>query len=926
MASPSAGTYQPAVRLETEKSLGIIQRSASVNYSWVGDVRKRYSDFLVYEISKDGSVVHLRDYIEDEPKETPKASASPAASENRASNSNGSGTPVIKAPEAIQTLSEDDQQKLSTLLGEEVAKKLIEFDTSVQEKRATSGDSVPFNAITDRSQRANVHQEVRRMFSGRIETVADSTGVITATASRFAIKGPGRNQQGNRGQRRDNNRDNRSRADQSQSFASLGGEYLHLTLYKENKDTMDAVNTIARLLKIKSSNFGFAGTKDRRAATVQRISIHRQRASNLTWINTRIPNIRVGDFQHAKAPIQLGQHGGNEFVITLKNCFPTGGTECTIPQRMNKIQQSLELALAHMKQNGYINYFGLQRFGTYAIGTHTLGMKILKGDYEGFVDDVLHVDETLFEEALAPASTTTRKDVSAHRENIRDNNREDHERARAIAVWKTTKNAGKALEIMPKRFSSETALIRSLGSNPKDYTGAILSITRGLRMMYIHAYQSFVWNFAATQRWCKYGNKPVVGDLVLAGPSKSIDADDEETIHQGLNEDALYADARVLTEEDIASGKYTIFDVILPTPGFDVKYPTNELGKFYEEFMAKEEHGGLSPYDMRRKNREFSLSGSYRTLVGRFITEPQYAIRAYHDDTEQMYPTDLDFAIHNKALAKKTLANKTGVKRPAEDAVPAANAWSHFANNAAVYDNAMADHNRLEAEEKPASDTPAVARETWVQTGLDNSAKRVKLARHHQLIETSATDPISRADTSTPPPTTSEDTASSAQDTPSSTANFALPDGGVSLFPLKTETPMDIDQVSASPVPSIKTEETSPATAVTAVVTDAKADPHDWYGGKVPVPTSPTTGATIKEENNTVEPTACKDSPNTINGVVLPEFHTASDNPLSSTRKLFSDEDIDPKARKIAVILKFQLHSSNYATIVLRELMGTSVE
>ncbi len=72
----------------------------------------------------------------------------------------------------------------------------------------------------------------------------------------------------------------------------LGGEYLHLTLYKENKDTMDAINTIARLMKIKASNFAFAGTKDRRAATVQRISIQRQRAQNVIWLNNKLPGVK----------------------------------------------------------------------------------------------------------------------------------------------------------------------------------------------------------------------------------------------------------------------------------------------------------------------------------------------------------------------------------------------------------------------------------------------------------------------------------------------------------------------------------------------------------------------------------------------------------------------------------------------------------
>ena len=44
MATPLGrhSTHVPAVRVEVEKSLGITQRSAPVNFAWTGDIRKRY--------------------------------------------------------------------------------------------------------------------------------------------------------------------------------------------------------------------------------------------------------------------------------------------------------------------------------------------------------------------------------------------------------------------------------------------------------------------------------------------------------------------------------------------------------------------------------------------------------------------------------------------------------------------------------------------------------------------------------------------------------------------------------------------------------------------------------------------------------------------------------------------------------------------
>lgn len=123
---------------------------------------------------------------------------------------------------------------------------------------------------------------------------------------------------------------------------------------------MDAINLLSKLLKIKAGIFGYAGTKDRRAATTQQVSVYRVRAEQLQELNSTLRNMCLGNFQYCKEPLKLGSLSGNHFVITLRNVLGDH----------SKIEESLE----SLKINGFINYFGLQRFGTTSVSTHKIGM------------------------------------------------------------------------------------------------------------------------------------------------------------------------------------------------------------------------------------------------------------------------------------------------------------------------------------------------------------------------------------------------------------------------------------------------------------------------------------------------------------------------------------------------------------------------
>jgi len=132
-------------------------------------------------------------------------------------------------------------------------------------------------------------------------------------------------------------------------------------------DTMDALNQLAVSLKMKPDSFSYAGTKDRRAWTTQWVSLKKVDPSKILKAGKRIHGAYVGNFKYAKDSLKLGMLCGNQFRIALRSVC--GNDE--------EIKQAMTL----LHENGFINYYGLQRFGTISsIPTHEIGKCLLQSN------------------------------------------------------------------------------------------------------------------------------------------------------------------------------------------------------------------------------------------------------------------------------------------------------------------------------------------------------------------------------------------------------------------------------------------------------------------------------------------------------------------------------------------------------------------
>ena len=106
------------------------------------------------------------------------------------------------------------------------------------------------------------------------------------------------------------------------------------------------------------------------------ITIFRQSAERVAALNPRLFNLRLGDFKYVDCAVHLGDLAGNRFLITLRGVEP-------------RDDALVGAAAEGLRSSGFINYFGLQRFGVGPITTHAVGAALLKGQWQEAIDLLL---------------------------------------------------------------------------------------------------------------------------------------------------------------------------------------------------------------------------------------------------------------------------------------------------------------------------------------------------------------------------------------------------------------------------------------------------------------------------------------------------------------------------------------------------------
>ncbi len=350
-----------------------------------------------------------------------------------------------------------------------------------------------------------------------------------------------------------------------------GGRYLVLEVVKKDWDTHHLIREMARQLRISQKRFSWAGTKDKRAVTSQRISIMNLDESELQRIT--LPDLKMKVLGRTNRSVGLGDLLGNKFKIKIRelSCYTDPVTDLiTNPaESMARITEEIQ------GHKGVPNYFGVQRFGEARPVTHRVGEALVRGN----------VEEAVFVYLAMPFSGELERTRVARQ-----------------TLWEN-RDIPEALKSFPDYLRYEVAMLNYLISHPGDYAGSFDVLSPNLRRLFVHAYQSYLFNKILSRRLASgLGlNKAMEGDVVCFTKNDLPDM----------------GKLQAVTDENLEAVN-RIFDrgrayVTLPLIGFESSLAKGAEGEI-ERAVLQEEN--VRPEDFRiSANPDLGSRGTRRTAL-----------------------------------------------------------------------------------------------------------------------------------------------------------------------------------------------------------------------------------------------------------------------------------------------------------------------
>jgi tRNA pseudouridine13 synthase len=357
------------------------------------------------------------------------------------------------------------------------------------------------------------------------------------------------------------------------AYPDQSGKLTAFFLVKRNIDSIQAIRQLSKSVGASYKRFSYAGIKDRRAVTSQRVSY---RGPPQDLVGRDSPQYMLLHPHRVAKPIVPGALKGNRFTILVRDVsLPTE----TIDHRMKKIQQEIT------QIGGVLNFFGPQRFGVMQPNTHLIGKELVLGHFEQAIRFLLNAPDDL-------ENDDEKTLVSEH----------------------------------ISHGTYERAITHYLNKHPGKYKESFQVLPKDLVRLYIHAYQSYLFNLAISERALQNFSlrEPLFGDYTMPISGE---------IHA----------VRPVTKENLAKMRQDVKkgsrQLVIPIIGFDFEHVPleGEMGAIYHSVLEKEQ---ITASSFRLNELPaFSSRGTFRTLL---VTPENLQMAVHEEETDTAIRVQFD--------------------------------------------------------------------------------------------------------------------------------------------------------------------------------------------------------------------------------------------------------------------------------------------
>ena len=287
--------------------------------------------------------------------------------------------------------------------------------------------------------------------------------------------------------------------DGSEIGNDVGGMYIHFILWKRGIDTYSAIKKIGRICHHNEADFSFAGLKDAQAESFQRISVWAGKRECLIGIN--LTDMRIINPIRQKFAISIGDLVGNQFQAVIRNL-----------QRSLSIQQWGNFR-KEAESTGFLNFYGLQRFGTKRPILHLVGKHILREEYLDAVNVYIGSTSKLENEKI----TLLRQ------------------------LYNEKNSSSRLFDQFPSSYSFERMMLRGL-KKKKSPERILKTLPKYFSRLALSAYQAFIFNKILQHIYENYDaihphlKLPVVG---YSTDLATLDVKIREAVNEYLSIDGL---------------------------------------------------------------------------------------------------------------------------------------------------------------------------------------------------------------------------------------------------------------------------------------------------------------------------------------------------------------------------------------------------